>query len=114
MNGMAEEEKIIISQRRGPGGKFMKVDKVPEDRPQLGPHPVCNECARKDLYMWLEELYQDCPMPDNLGFGKHNDYVQGVVDGIGYHIKGVIAELKKFERDMLRERDAFEDTNQGG
>jgi hypothetical protein len=69
----------------------------------------CNECAREDLYHALKEVYDDLPMPDNPGFGKHNDYVMGVLDGIGHHILGTIAELKKFEKDMLSEGDAFEE-----
>ena len=85
-----------------------------KDKGKPKEHPECNECARKALYGWLEEMYGDCPMPDNPGFGKHNDYVQGVVDGIGYHIMGVIAELKKFEKDMLREGDAFEEVQENG
>ena len=98
---MGGGEKVLIHVHRGSGGKFMKTDKAPE---QLA-HTGCKECARKDLYRWLEEMVSEVPMPDNPGFGKHNDYVQGMLDGIGAHISSVISELKHFEKDMLKEGD---------
>lgn len=74
----------------------------------------CQECKRRDLLEWLQEFYYQVPMPDDTGFGKHEEWVQGMLDGIGQHIKGIISSLKELEKEGLTDGSIYGEVEKNG
>lgn len=60
----------------------------------------CNECGRKGVLKCMEEAEEYLP-EDVSGFGAHDDYVRGLVDGARAAIQGVRSEIEKLHNEAL-------------
>lgn len=60
----------------------------------------CNECDRKGVLKCMEEAEEHLP-DDVSGFGAHDDYVMGLVDGARAAIQGVRSEIEKLHNEAL-------------
>lgn len=64
----------------------------------------CGECARRETFKALEDAKNNLPS-DFEGWGKHDDYVMGLVYTLEMAIDAVSEELVKWERDGYMEGD---------
>jgi hypothetical protein len=60
----------------------------------------CNECLRREVIECLEKAEQELPEEFG-GFGKHEGYVMGVVDGTRFALQKCRDEIEKLHEEIM-------------